>query len=288
MVILNEKESMELINSKTFKTNVHQLANRLKISDEDAQQELYWRVTQKRLKNMSEEEFNRKWNDESERKIINWKITYARQDIQHLYYKNCNKEEERTARLKYTVPTLDEVRERNEPTVMEHTDDKTQRLIDLLLNNIRKIFPKSKVKVSSVYDVIGHRRELSNKELNWLLSDVRRSCKNKRETINNILSSVSNKEKMEQLRVINAILETEQSSICIEDKDRQIQTLINANEDVVDELINECMDKYMNKIKHPVTLLRQWNKADTSEQNVLLDYLEEKSNKLKAVIDWHE
>lgn len=39
VVILNEKESMELINSKTFKTNVHQLANRLKISDEDADYE---------------------------------------------------------------------------------------------------------------------------------------------------------------------------------------------------------------------------------------------------------
>lgn len=288
MVILNEKESMELINSKTFKTNVHQLANRLKISDEDAQQELYWRVTQKRLKNMSEEEFNRKWNDESERKIINWKITYARQDIQHLYYKNCNKEEERTARLKYTVPTLDEVRKRNEPTVMEHIDDKTQQLIDLLLDNIRKIFPKSKVKVANIYDVIMHRKELSNKELNWLLSDIRRSCRNKTKTIDDIFNSVSNEENMKQLRIINAILETEQSDMCIADKDRQIQILINANEDVVDELINECMDKHRNKIKHPVVLLRQWSKAETSEQNILLDYLESKSNELKAVIDWHE
>ena len=70
MVRLSEDIAKEIINSRCFITNVHQLANRLHISDEDARNDIYYQFTQKRLKDMTEDEFIEKWNDEHERKVL--------------------------------------------------------------------------------------------------------------------------------------------------------------------------------------------------------------------------
>lgn len=70
MVRLSKDIAEDVINSRCFSTNTHKLANRLQISDADARNDIYYQFTQKRLKDMTEDEFIEKWNDEHERKVL--------------------------------------------------------------------------------------------------------------------------------------------------------------------------------------------------------------------------
>lgn len=273
VVKLSEKVAQELISSKCFKTNVHKLANRLHISDLDAQQEIYYHLTNKRLKNMTEDEFVEKWNDEKERKVIEWKITYSRQDVQHSYYADRNREDDKVSRLKVMVPTDKDIQNMSEPLVIQYVDDDKQKLINTLMDNLKLIFPKSKTKAEMIDNIVNHKKQYSSKEINALLSDVRKACRKKKTNVDHIYNLATNQENIKQLRVINAILNIEKSNQTLSSKNNQINIIIQNNQDIINLLIDECMEWQPMAIKKPKQIL-EWMNASTNEQITLLDYLE--------------
>ncbi|MGX5377581.1 hypothetical protein ACWCL1_04955 [Ligilactobacillus sp. LYQ135] len=280
MLVLSDAVAANLINSRCFKTNVHKLANRLRISDVDVQTDIYFQLTAYRLKNYTEERFVNEWNDKKGRELLEWQITHAKQDVQHSFYAKYEKENDKKERLKMYVPTLEEIRQSSEPTVIDYDDDSDHQLSELLLDNLRKIFPKSETTYRMVSNILNNTEQYSRKELNQLLCDVRKACNNNRTTLDNIFNVVAKTEYIERLKLIDSILAVEKSTASLDDKNKRIQMLFDNNTNAIDDLIDECKRHNPKSIGNEVTLIRHWNIASPHEQIAFIDFLEHKQQEL--------
>lgn len=90
-----------LLNCRTFKTNVHKLANELHISDTEAKSLLLDECINKRLRGVSKEDLTKgiRHNDP----VLLWKITYAKRDIISHHYHELNKQEAVTDSIKSLI-----------------------------------------------------------------------------------------------------------------------------------------------------------------------------------------
>lgn len=280
MLVLSDAVAANLINSRCFKTNVHKLANRLRISDVDAQTDIYFQLTAYRLKNYTEERFVDEWNDKKGRELLEWQITHAKQDVQHSFYAKYEKENDKKERLKMYVPTLEEIRQSSEPTVIDYDDDSDHQLSELLLDNLRKIFPKSETTYRMVSNILNNKEQYSRKELNQLLCDVRKACKNNRTTLDNIFNVVAKTEYIERLKLIDSILAVEKSTASLDDKNKCIQMLFDNNTNAIDDLIDECKRHNPKSITNEVLFTKEFKMTDFREQNAFFDFLESKQQEL--------
>lgn len=284
MLVLSDDSAMDLINSRCFQTNVHKLANRLCISDADAQTDIYFQLVEHRLRDYTEERFVDEWHNDQKRKLLEWQITHAKQDVQHSFYAEYKKENDKKERLKMYVPTLEEIKQSNEPTVIDYEDDTDHQLSELLLDNLRSIFPKSETTYKMVSNILNNTEQYSRKELNQLLCDVRKACKKNKTTLDNIFNVVVKTEYIERLKLIDSILAVEKSTASLDDKNKRIQMLFDSNINAIDDLIDECKRHDSKSIKNEVLFVKHFEMADYREQNAFIDFLECKQQELAKQI----
>lgn len=99
-ITINPKDELvqAILQSRTFKTNQHQLANALHINDQEAKAELLDKVMNGRFRGLDakEEAYKVRHNDP----VSLWKITYAKRDLQAHYFHQLNKQAGVTNQLK--------------------------------------------------------------------------------------------------------------------------------------------------------------------------------------------
>lgn len=97
---VNPKDELvvAILQSRTFKTNQHQLANALHLTDTEAKSELLDKVMNGRFRGLDakEEAYKVRHNDP----VSLWKITYAKRDLQAHYFHQLNKQAGVTNQLK--------------------------------------------------------------------------------------------------------------------------------------------------------------------------------------------
>lgn len=99
-ITINPKDELvqAILQSRTFKTNQHQLANALNINDQEAKAELLDKVINGRLRGQDPHELTRKIKHNDP--VSLWKITYAKRDLQAHYFHQLNKQAGVTNQLK--------------------------------------------------------------------------------------------------------------------------------------------------------------------------------------------
>lgn len=135
-MISENKTVHMLINNRTFKTNLHKLANGLRISDLDAQQELLVELITHKLKHYSDAELQALLLENNV--VLNWKITYAARNV----FRNNSKKHAKERILK------DEL-------ITHYAESHTTKLnIDMLVNELSEINlkPRTKSFILSVFE----------------------------------------------------------------------------------------------------------------------------------------
>lgn len=279
VVRLSEDIAKEVINSRCFITNVHQLANRLHISDEDARNDIYYQFTQKRLKDMTEDEFIEKWNDEHERKVLEWKITYSRQDVQHQYYSGYEREDDKKGRLMVGVPTLEEIRAKNEPTVIPLIKDDETKLLEFVMEHLEEIFPNSPKKIEMITNIVNHTKVYTRKQITNLLSDIRKACRRKRAMLDQMYNTFIQQDDIQLLELLTCIHHNEKRDATIYQKDLRMAVIIDKSEDMISDLIDECIQSGC-WIDNPRQLQKDWMHADVTDKIIFIKFLDDKYNEL--------
>lgn len=281
VVRLSKDIAEDVINSRCFSTNTHKLANRLQISDADARNDIYYQFTQKRLKDMAEDEFIEKWNDEHERKVLEWKITYSRQDVQHQYYSGYEREDEKKDRLKVGIPTLEEIRAKNEPAVIPLIKDDETKLLEFVMEHLEEIFPNSPKKIEMITNIVNHTKVYTRKQITNLLSDIRKVYRKKRDKLDELYSMFENKDNIRLLELTGCILKADNQGDTIHERDMHVaDTIKKIDDDTFSDLMDKCVERgYL--IKNQSELFHDWMHADATSKNNFIHFLKAKRNELK-------
>lgn len=133
--MINENTLNSLLKWRTFKTNVHLAANKLKLSDKDATQELLNELVSHRFKRYSTSQLSEliKAHDAN----LGWSITYGRLDLVSKYYKQLGKR----AQMEHAAE-LEDV----STGVIKLADDNgnTTEISEFKLQQVVSMFPTSK------------------------------------------------------------------------------------------------------------------------------------------------
>lgn len=90
--MINQDNLNRIINTRTFKTNTHNIANQLVISDADARELLSTELAEHRLSKYSNNELASLLDDKDNNLL--WKVTYAARDVCSKHYKQLGKQAE--------------------------------------------------------------------------------------------------------------------------------------------------------------------------------------------------
>ena len=145
MKTINDDTIKQLINWRTFKTNQHAVANQLKISDNDAQQELLNELIEHRFKKYTATELSELITAHDVN--LGWAVTYCRLDLVSKHFKSLGKraQMEHAAELEDVVSTgIIKIADDNGDTteisefklqqvVAQFPTDKTRLFVDLTL-----------------------------------------------------------------------------------------------------------------------------------------------------------
>lgn len=132
---VNPKDELvqAILQSRTFKTNQHQLANALHINDKEAKAELLDKVMNGRFRGLdaTQEAYKVRHNDP----VALWKITYAKRDLQAHYFHQLNKQVGVTNQLKSLA---------TESYSMDSTEDELD--LEAIKEMLPQLFPIAKTR----------------------------------------------------------------------------------------------------------------------------------------------
>lgn len=261
-----------IINERTFKTNMHLLANHLHVSDRDAQTLLLEQYMLVRNKNINDEEWLKEWNNttcgEHNHQYQLFKITYSRYDIERAYFKRVKES------YFYNNDLTENIRaEENDNSPYQN------ELIDILQNNMDQIFFSQKKKKQYVKCYLENGSKEAEEKYgmaaqtgtlryiyNWSQRD------DIKKNINRCIERNNQLKKDNVKNAINTILYFENA----EDKtlfeiDGKVAEVIDHNSEIVEDLIGQCKG-----IKQPVKLLRDYPHANGQDKIKFIDFLESK------------
>lgn len=245
---INDDTIRQLINWRTFKTNQHAVANQLKLSDNDATQELLNELISHRFKRYSTSQLSELITAHDTN--LGWSITYARLDLISRHFKRLGKlsQMEHAAELEDVSTGIIKLANDNGDTtsisefklqqvVAQFPTDKTRLFVDMTLRY-------GKLETMAVL-------KLSNKQ-------YQRRLRNATSYVNKHRSKfdlVTDSKRDSQLYVLNSLNEL----FSIIDKDGNIQTWIDSHIKLTNELLATSDVRYQGTI---VRAFKQTSKVD--------------------------
>lgn len=247
--MINESTLNSLLKWRTFKTNVHLVANQLKLSDLDATQELLDELVSHRFKRYSTSKLSELITAHDTN--LGWSITYARLDLVSKHYRQLGKraQMEHAAELEDVSTGIIKLADDNGNTtnisefklqkvVAQFPTGKTRLFVDLTLRY-------GKLECQSVL-------KLTNKQ-------YQRRLRNATSYVNKHRSKfdlVTDSKRDSQLYVLNSLNEL----FSIIDKDGNIQTWIDSHIKLTNELLANSTVRYQG------TIIQAFNQASKSDQ----------------------
>lgn len=249
MKTINDDTIKQLIAWRTFKTNVHQAANTLKQSDNDAQQEL--------LNELFSHRFNRYTATELAELIaahdtnIGWSITYARLDLISKHYKQLGKraQMEHAAELEDVSTGIIKLADDNGNTTSIN-EYQLAKVTQQFATQSSRLFCDLLLRYGKTETMI--QMGLTNKQFNRKL----RNCLAYVAKHSDKFSLVTDRERDRQLYVLNSL----NGLFSIIDKAGNIQEWINSHVKLVNELLADSDVRYQGAV------LNHWETASKSDQ----------------------
>nr|WP_054756610.1 hypothetical protein [Liquorilactobacillus satsumensis] len=170
----------KLINSRTFITNVHQLANSYYISDAEAQSLLLDEILQHRLGSYNDQEIIQSLADNSS--VFNWKITFAAKDVGKKISQQRRRESETVDMLKLGINDSFVI---NLSNVANSKGSDTARVIQLLPKLLRKKSTRDFISLTLLYGEIETRERLgiTEKQFKKKIENIEAFCKRHRQRL---------------------------------------------------------------------------------------------------------
>lgn len=265
---INDDTIKQLINWRTFQTNQHAVANTLKLSDQDAQQEL--------LSELISHRFNRYTATELSELItahdvnLGWAITYGRLDLISKHYKQLGKR----AQMEHAAE-LEDI----STDIIKLADDSgnTTEISEFKLQQVVSMFPTAKSKTFVDLTLRYGKLEvqavlkLSNKQ-------YQRRLRNATSYVNKHRSKfdlVTDNKRDRQLYVLNSLNELD--AIINETRDGNIQDWIDSHVKLVNELLADSDVRYQGAV------LNHWETASKADQ---YKFVQQVINTQNAAQEW--
>lgn len=252
-----------VLQSRSFKTNVHHLANETGMDDYEAQTELSSEILNKRFSGLNPLDVIKGLEDNDP--YFTFKVTYARKDIERRLYKDINRQKDTINKLQDTV---------NRQYLFEvdngFSKDDIERVIDLLpdlyKNTKTQLFVATCLRYGKAETMI--RLQLTPKQFHQKLRNAERYSNRHREKFN--LVAVSNEEiaLMDEQVCLIALISCLESCDYTDDK---FQSLLDYLADMSGELIGQLPG-----IKHQAAVLEHWTNADVNDKYTLVNGIYER------------
>lgn len=246
--MINQDNLNRIIQTRTFKTNTHNIANQLVISDLDAQELLCTELAEHRLAKYSNDELASLLDARDQN--LSWKVTYAAKDVVSKHYRALGKRAEheyhgQLADIETGVIKLangDKVENINEyqlAKVVQQFATKSSRLFcDLLLR-----YGKSETMAQM---------KLTNKQFNRKL----RNCLSFATKHSDKFSLVTDQTRDRQLYILNSLNEL----FSIIDQRGDIQGWVDSHVKLVNELLADSEVRYQGAV------LNHWDTASNKDK----------------------
>ncbi|WP_102116010.1 hypothetical protein [Lactiplantibacillus plantarum] len=253
--MINQENLHRIINTRTFKTNTHNIANQLVISDMDAQELLCTELAEHRLSKYSNSEIA-SLLDARDPNLL-WKVTYAARDVVSKHFRALGKQAEhqyhgQLADIETGVISIaigDKVEQINEYQLAKVTQQfatRSSRLFcDLLIR-----YGKNETMAQM---------RLTNKQFNRKL----RNCQSYISKHRSKFDLVTDRVRDRQLYILNSLNQLD--AIINETREGNIQDWIDGHVKLVNELLADS------EVRYQGTIIRAFNQASKSDQYAFID-----------------
>ncbi|MGJ3781579.1 hypothetical protein ACLOBT_07995 [Lactiplantibacillus plantarum] len=247
--MINEDNLNRIINTRTFKTNTHNIANQLVISDADSAELLCTELAEHRLSKYSNSEIASLLDDKDPN--LYWKVTYAARDVCSKHYKQLGKRAEheyhgQLADIETSVIKLsngDKVENINEyqlaKVVQQFATQSSRLFVDLLLR-----FGKNETMAQMA---------LTPKQFNRKL----RNCLSYVAKHRSKFNLVTDGERDSRLYTLNSL----NMLFSVIDKEGSIQDWIDNHTKLVNELLADSSD-----VRYQGAILNHWETASNKDK----------------------
>ena len=249
--MINESTLNSLLKWRTFKTNVHAVANQLKLSDNDAQQELLNELISHRFKRYSTSQLSELITAHDTN--LGWSITYARLDLISRHFKRLGKraQMEHAAELEDVSTGIIKLANDNGDTT-EISEFKLQQVVSMFPTDKTRLFVDMTLRYGRLecQSVL----KLSGKKYQRRLRNATSYATKHRSKFDLVTSTVRDHE----LYTLNSLNELD--AIINGTREGDIQSWIDSHTKLVNELLADSDVRYQGAV------LNHWETASKSDQ----------------------
>ncbi|MBO2727264.1 hypothetical protein [Lactiplantibacillus plantarum] len=266
--MINQNNLNRIINTRTFKTNTHNIANRLVISDADAQELLCTELAEHRLSKYSNNEIASLLDAGDPN--LSWKVTYSARDVVSKHYRALGKQAEHqyhgeladidtgVIRLLDDNGNTTDINEYQLAKVVQQFATQSSRLFcDLLLR-----YGKTETMAQM---------RLTNKQFNRKL----RNCLSYIAKHRSKFDLVTNNKRDRQLYVLNSL----NGLFSVIDKEGNIQDWVDSHIKLTNELLSTS------EVRYQGTIIRAFNQASKADQYAFIRQAINAQNKAQQWLD---
>lgn len=247
-LMINQDNLNRIINSRTFATGTHNIANQLVISDLDARELLCTELAEHRLAKYSNSELTNLLDIRSQH--LNWSITYAAKDVVSKYYRALGKQAEHEYHGQLAEIETGVIKLANGDKVEDITEYQLAKVVQQFATKSSRLFVDLLLRFGKAETMA--QMKLTNKQFNRKL----RNCLSYVTRHSDKFSLVTNSKRDRQLYVLNSLNEL----FSIIDKDGDIQSWIDGHVKLVNSLLAESTVKYQGVV------LNHWETASKADQ----------------------
>ena len=249
--MINQDNLNRIIQTRTFKTNTHYIANRLVISDADAQELLCTELAEHRLAKYSNDEIA-SLLDAGDPNLL-WKVTYAARDATSKYYRALGKQAEH----EYHGQLADI--ETGVIKLADDNGDKVEDISEFKLQQVVSLFPTDKTRLF-VDLTLRYGKTETMAVLKLTNKQYARRLRNATSYVNRHRSKfdlVTDQTRDRQLYILNSLNEL----FSIIDKEGSIQDWIDGHIKLTNSLLADS-----EVVRYQGAILNHWDTASKADQ----------------------
>ncbi|MDO7805205.1 hypothetical protein Q7Q91_09455 [Lactiplantibacillus pentosus] len=246
--MISEDNLNRIINTRTFKTNTHNIANRLVISDLDARSLLCTELAEHRLAKYSNDELASLLDARDPN--LNWKLTYAAKDVVSKHYRALGKQAEHEYHGQLADIETGVIKLANGDKVEDITEYQLAKVVSQFATQSSRLFVDLLLRFGKTETMA--QMKLTNKQFNRKL----RNCLSYVAKHSDKFDLVTDSKRDRQLYILNSL----NRLFSIIDQRGDIQSWIDGHIKLTNELLADSDVRYQG------TIIRAFNQASKADQ----------------------
>lgn len=248
--MINQDNLNRIIQTRTFKTNTHNIANQLVISDLDAQELLCTELAEHRLAKYSNDELAILLDARDPN--LGWKVTYAAKDVVSKHFRALGKQAEHEYHGQLANIETGVIKLANGDQVEDITEYQLAKVTQQFATQSSRLFVDLLLRFGKTETMAQMR--LSNKQFNRKL----RNCLSYIAKHRSKFDLVTDSKRDRQLYILNSLNELE--AIINETREGSIQSWIGGHIKLTNELLADSTVRFQGAV------LNHWETADNKDR----------------------